>query len=144
MNFKEFLLMHLQIYCVLVTLIYAASLVIGIIYVPEQNIKYYQLAGPFVTAALCVLPTFITYFKNEPTLKQYIIRHIIQFVMIEAIVLFITQPPADTDKTLFRVIIGAVVFVVYMLVKLIVWLQKYRQSRQLTEQLKQFQKIHDS
>ena len=109
----------------------AASFVIGIIYVPEQNIKYYQLSGSFIMAAVCVLPTFVTYFKNEPTLKQYIIRHIIQFAIIEAVVLLMIQPPADTDKILFRVIIGAAVFVVYVLVKLTVWLQKYHQSKQL-------------
>lgn len=144
MNFKKFLLVHLQIYCVLVTLIYASSMIIGMIYVPEQNIKYYQLAGPFIIAAVCILPTFVTYFKTEPTLKQYIIRHMIQLAVIEATVLIMIQPPENTDQILFRVVIGAVVFVVYILVKLIIWLQKYHQSKQLTEQLKQFQKIHDS
>lgn len=144
MKFKDFLIMHLQIYCILVTLIFAVSMIMGMIYVPEENIKYSQLAGPFIIASVCILPTFITYFKNEPTLKQYIIRHIIQFALIEVMVLLMVQPQDDTDKTLFRVIVGVSVFVIYMFVKLIVWLQKYRQSRQLTEQLKQFQTLHDS
>lgn len=39
MTFKEFLLMHLQVFCVLVTLIYAASLIVGLIAVPDQCIR---------------------------------------------------------------------------------------------------------
>ena len=124
MTFKEFLLLHLQVFCVLVTLIYAASLIVGLIVVPEQNIKYYQLVGPFITAALCVLPSCITYFKKEPTLKQYIIRHIIQFAVIEGIVLWIIDPPQGSNKALFYVVIGVIVLVIYVLAKLTVWLQK--------------------
>lgn len=139
MELRKFFLMHIQIYCVLVTLIFAVSMVFGMIYAPEENIKYYQLAGPFIMAALCVLPSFITYFKSEPTLKQYIIRHIIQLTVIEAIVLLMVQPPDDMEQTFFRLFLGSIVLVVYMLVKLAVWLQKYLQSRQLADQLRKFQ-----
>lgn len=139
MTFKEFLLLHLQIFFVLVTLIFAASTVVGLIVIPEQNLRYSQLIGPFVIAALCVLPTFITYFKKEPTLKQYIIRHIIQFVVIEGIVLFFIDPPAGGNKVLFYIIIGAIVLIIYALTKFIILFQKYRQSKKLTEQLQLFQ-----
>lgn len=139
MTFKEFLLLHLQLYCVLVTLIFAATLIVGVVAVPDQNLRYYQLVGPFITAVLCVLPTFITYFKKEPTLRQYILRHIIQFAVIEAIVLFWTEPPAGVNPLLFYVIIGVIVLIIYALAKLTVWLQKYLQSKKLTEQLKVLQ-----
>lgn len=114
-------------------------MIIGVIYVPDQSIKYSQLAGPFIVAAFCILPTFITYFKKEPTLKQYIIRHIIQLATIEMMVLFMIEPPNNTNQILFRVIIGAVVFIIYVIVKLTMWLQKYQQSIHLTEQLKKLQ-----
>lgn len=140
MTFKEFLLLHLQLFCVLVTLIYAASLIVGMIAVPQQSLQYYQLVGPFILAALCVLPTFITYFRKEPTLGQYIFRHILQLALIEAIVLVFTEPPAGTGKVLFYVIIGVIVLVIYAIAKLMVWLQKYMQSKKLTEQLKQLQR----
>ena len=139
MTFKEFLLMHLQVFCVLVTLIYAASLIVGLIAVPDQSIRYYQLVGPFITAALCMLPACITYFKKEPNLKQYIIRHIIQFAMIEGIVLWMIDPPEGSNKVLFYVAIGVIVLVIYALTKLTIWLQKYMQSKKLTEQLKVLQ-----
>ena len=40
---------------------------------------------------------------------------------------------------LFYVILGAVVLVIYVLALLIMWLQKYRQSKKLTDQLKKLQ-----
>ena len=140
MSFRKFALLHLQIYCVLVTLIFAVSMIIGVIFTPDQELSYSQLVGPFITAALCVLPTFITYFRKEPTLPQYIIRHIIQLALIEALVLWMISPPEGTNKILFSVLIGVIVLVIYVFVKLIIWLQKSRESKILTEQLKKLQK----
>lgn len=139
MTYKRFLLLHLQLYCVLVTLIFAASLIVGVIFIPEQELRYSQLVGPFITAALCVLPTFVTYFKKEPTLPEYIIRHIIQLALIEAVVLWMISPPKGVDNTLFYLMIGVIVLVIYVLAKLAVWLQKSRESKMLTEQLKELQ-----
>ncbi len=139
MAFKRFLVLHLQLYCVLVTLIFAASYIVGMIFAPEQNISYSQLVGPFILAGLCVLPTFITYFRKEPTLKQFIIRSVIQLAVIEVIVLFFIQPPENTIAALFYLLIGAIVLVIYVLAKLTVWLNKYLQSKKLTEQLRDFQ-----
>ncbi len=140
MSFKEFLLLNMQVYCVLVTLIFATSLIVGLIFAPEQNLRYYHLASPFLMAALCTLPSFITYFKNEPTLKQYIFRHILQLMVIETVVLIMIEPPADTDSTLFYLMIGIITVVIFVLVKLMIWLRKYAESQKLTEQLKQMQK----
>ena len=121
MKFKEFLILHLQIYFVLVTLIFAASMTVGVIVTPDESLRYYQLIGPFVEAGLCLLPSVITYFKTEPTLPQYIFRHIIQLSVIEGII-FMTEPPADSKKV--YLILGVVVFIIYVASKLIVWLQK--------------------
>ena len=140
MKIKEFLLLHLQIYCILVTLIFAAITMIGVIFDPEEALGYHQLAVPFILTALCVLPTFITYFKTEPPLPQFIIRHVIQLAVIECIVLLAIKTPDGSDAIWFRVLIGAIVFAIYAIAKIAVWLQKYRQSKKLTEQLKNLQK----
>ena len=113
---------------------------VGVIFDPEEALGYHQLAVPFILTALCVLPTFITYFKTEPTLPQFIIRHVIQLAVIECIVLFAIKTPDGSDAIWFRVLIGAIVFAIYAIAKIAVWLQKYRQSKKLTEQLKNLQK----
>ncbi len=92
-------------------------------------------------AGLCVLPTCVSFFRKEPTLGQFIIRKAIELVLIECIILFIISPPDDDSipALLFYVILGAVVLVIYILALLIMWLQKYRQSKKLSDQLKKLQ-----
>lgn len=139
MPFKKFLILNLQIYCLLVTLILAVSAIFGCILAPEDNLHYYQLAGPFVVAGACVLPSFITYFKKEPTPAEFIIRNVIQLAVIEAIVMFMIQPPAEMNGTVFYVILGSAVMLIFAATKFIAWLQKYRESKTLTEQLRKLQ-----
>lgn len=143
MTFKKYLINLLQIYFVLVTLIFAASYIFGSLAAPDETIRYSQLAGPFILAAFCVVPSLITYFKKEPSLSEYIVRHVIQLAVIECIVLFLATPPQTMPPVLFRVILGLTVFAVYALVKLFMWLQKYLESKKLTDQLRALQKRED-
>jgi len=139
MTLKKYLLMQMQIYFLLVSLIFAASMIIGLIYSPDKPIYYSDLRGPFIIAALCVLPSFVTYFKDEPTVSQYVVRHIIQLAIIEVIVLLLVSAPENVNVILFKVIIGSCVLLIYVISKAMVILQKYRESQKLTEQLKAMQ-----
>ncbi|MBQ3299790.1 MAG: hypothetical protein IJG99_05825 [Ruminococcus sp.] len=141
MTIKEFLISRVQLFFLLTTLILAASAVIGAVIAPEEELHYYQLFGPMAFAGLCVLPTCVSFFRKEPTLGQFIFRKAIELILIECIILFIISPPDDGSipALLFYVILGAVVLVIYILALLIMWLQKYRQSKKLTDQLKNLQ-----
>lgn len=141
MTIKEFLISRVQLFFLLTTLILAASAVIGAVIAPEEELHYYQLFGPIAFAGLCVLPTCVSFFRKEPTLGQFIFRKAIELILIECIILFIISPPDDGSipALLFYVILGAVVLVIYILALLIMWLQKYRQSKKLTDQLKNLQ-----
>lgn len=136
MTVKEFIISRVQLFFFLVTLIFAVSMIIGLIFTPEKELYYYQLVGPFILAALCVFPTLVTYYRKEPAVWQYILRHIIQWILIECVVLTQITPPANANQALFYIVLGAVVLVIYLLASLMMWLQKVRQSKRLTEQLK--------
>lgn len=136
MTIKEFLISRIQLYFLLVTLIFAASMIIGMIFTPGQELYYYQLIGPFFLAALCVLPTFITYSRKEPTVRQVVLRNIIRLILIEGIVLTQIQPPEQENQVLFRILLAAAVLIVYLLASLMMWLRRVRQSGMMTEQLK--------
>ena len=140
MTFKQFILSRLQLFCVLVTLFLAASALMGIFLVPDQEIRPYHLFSPIIIAALCVLPTCVTFFKKEPTPLQYMLRLAAELTLVEAIVLLLVTPPASQDPFLFRVILGAAVVVIYILVTLLMWLQRYWQSKKMTEQLLRLQR----
>ena len=138
---KEFILSRLQLFFFLTTLILLVSAIIGTIFVPEQELHYYQLFFPFVMAGLCVLPTCVMYFRKEPTRKQYIFRCVIAWLLIEGIMLAIITPPENSSNDLaFYGLIGGVVLVIYVLAILMMWLQKYRQAKMLMVQLKALQK----
>ena len=139
MTFKRYFLMQLQIYFLLVSLIFAVSMVLGVIFSPNEPVYYSQFRGPFILAGLCVLPSFVTYYKDEPSVQEYIIRHFIQLVMIEAIVLFMIEPPENVSIMLFRVLVGISVFIIYVITKALIMLQKYKESIKLTKQLKEMQ-----
>ena len=88
MTIKEFIISRVQIFFFLVTLILTATVVLGAIYQPDKELRYYHLLSPVILAACCVLPTCVTYFKKEPTPAQFIIRQIIELALIEAVVMF--------------------------------------------------------
>ena len=136
MTIKEFLISRIQLYFLLVTLIFAVSMIIGMIFTPGQELYYYQLIGPFFLAALCVLPTFITYSRKEPTVRQVVLRNIIRLILIEGIVLTQIQPPEQENQVLFRILLAAAVLIVCLLASLMMWLRRVRQSGMMTEQLK--------
>ena len=97
---------------------------------------------PVRTAAWCVLPTCVTYFRKEPDLRQYLLRLVLQLILIQAEVILLIAPPADgsVSPVRFYGTLGVTVFVIYAAVMLMFWLQKVRQSRKLTQQLIEFQK----
>ena len=139
MTLREFIISRVHLYFILVALIFAVSMGVGLIFTPDRAIYYYQLIGPFILAGMCVLPTLVTYFRKEPTLGQYSLRHAIQLLLIEGIVLTQIQPPENGSPVVFYIVMGAAVPVVYLLASLLMWLQKLRESKKLTEQLKLFQ-----
>lgn len=142
MTLKEFIISRVQLFFFLVPLILTATVVIGSVAAPEQEIHYYQLLNPIITAGLCVLPTCVTYFRKEPTLKQYIPRLAIQLVLIQCVVMILISPPADGGITpiQYYLLLNTAVVFIYVLTMLMFWFQKYRQSKKLTEQLKKLQK----
>ena len=139
MTIKEFIISRVQIFFTLVTLILTATVILGAIYQPDRELRYYHLLSPVILAACCVLPTCVTYFKKEPTAGQYIIRQIIELALIEAVVMLIISVPEGIAKPMFYLVLGAVIAVIYVLTMVMMWLQKVQQSQKLTEQLKNFQ-----
>ena len=142
MTIKEFIISRFQLFCFLVTLILTAEYIIGAVAAPDQLLHNKDLLGPIAAAGLCIIPTCVTYFKKEPTLRQYVVRLVIQLILIEIIMLIAVNP--DIGNTMSRVqirlMIGAVTFVIYILAVMIMYFRNYMQSKDLTTDLLRFQK----
>lgn len=92
----------------------------------------------FLTGILGALPTFLFYFKNEPTKKQFKVRTVIHFILIESVVM--------TEGALFEwygsLVDALVLFVVILAVYLFVWAYSYfmniHLARDINAALKRF------
>ena len=141
MTIKEFILSRFQLFFFLVTLILFAEYVIGALSNPEQVLHNRDLLAPIAAAGLCIVPTCVTYFKKEPTVKQYITRLILQLVLIEGVMLTAANPHAVEGLSEGRLYasVAASTFVIYVLAVLIMYLKNYMQSKALTKELLLFQ-----
>lgn len=141
MTIKEFIISRFQLFFFLVTLILIAEYVIGVFAAPDQVLHNKDLLGPVAAAGLCIIPTCVTYYKKEPTLKQYFVRLIIQLVLIETVMFIAANPDMGNgmSEAQVRIMIGAATFIIYVLAVLIMYCRNYRQSKALTSELKKFQ-----
>ena len=141
MTVKEFIISRVQLFFYLVTLILAAEAVVGAILAPDQRLGYIDLLDPIITAGLCIIPTLVTYFKNEPTVKQYIIRLVIQLVLIEAVMLTVARPKAqpNVSELSSTIMLGLITFVIYVSAVAVMGWRNYIQSKKLTAELKALQ-----
>ena len=85
----------------------------------------------FLTGILGALPSFLFYFKNEPTKNQFRLRTVIHFIVIEAVVM--------TEGELFKWyegLVGALVFfAVVLAVYLFVWAYSYFMNMHLARDI---------
>jgi len=141
MNIKEFLMRRIYLYFVLVTLITVAIMFMGIIFDGERTFGYDSLASPLIFAAFSIMPTFVMYSSKELSIKQVIVRKLIQFVMIEGIVIAIAclSPVIDSNNIGILMLLSLIVLVIYILVNAAMWLQNYMLAKKLTEEIIQYQ-----
>ncbi len=140
MTVKEFLLKRLQLFFFLSTMILIAQAVIGTIAEPGETLhgRYIDLLSSVWIAALCILPTVVTYSRKKLTVKQMLLRHAIQLVLIEGVMFVIACTNGLRDFKVLILIVAAV-FVIYALSLLMIWLGQLRESKKITEQLHRLQ-----
>lgn len=86
-------------------------------------------------AGLCIIPTIVIYSKKELTMKQMVVRYIIQLVLIEIIMLFLTAFGIELSqqKSLSIILIAGITAVIYALAIFIMWYRQYQESKRLTK-----------
>ena len=141
MTFKEFIIPKIQMFFFLVTMILMAQVILGNAIEPDRVLYYKDFSSTFVIAFLCMLPTVVLYSKKELSINQMIIRHAIQFALIETIMLTlaITEIDNSSEKLLSVILIAIVTAVIYTLAIFMMWYRQRLESKKLTELLKNFQ-----
>lgn len=144
MEFKRFLINKLIVFFTLSTLITVVISLIGSAYDADASFGYDALLVPIKYAALCMLPTLVTYSRRELSPKQVLLRKALMFVLIEAAVLFIvyTRPGIDSGSTQVVLSIAGSVLVVFVLTNVFLWLKDSSEAKRLNRDLAEFQKHH--
>ena len=144
MEFKRFLVNKLILFFMLSTLITAAVSLIGLLFDGDTRFGYKEMLTPIEYAALCLLPTFVTFSKRELSPKALLARKALMLVLIEGVILFIafTSDVIDTGRVEVVLAIAGSVLVIFVLVHLFMWLKDAAEAKKLNRELEAFQKHH--
>ena len=144
MDFKRFLVNKLILFFMLSTLITAAVSLIGLLFDGDTRFGYKEMLTPIEYAALCLLPTLVTFSKRELSPKALLARKALMLVLIEGVILFIafTSDVIDTGRVEVVLAIAGSVLVIFVLVHLFMWLKDAAEAKKLNRELEAFQKHH--
>lgn len=141
MTFKEHFKSVMSFYFIIVTLVNAATFVLGSIFRPDQTFGYEAFLSPLVYAAIALVPMLCMYSKRELKLRQYILREVFQLLTIEAVLIIFglgTESLLPENRKLTAAFAFSV-FVIYVLVVIISWLLDLKQAKTINSDLKSFQ-----
>ena len=138
MSKKEFMGQVFISFFVVVTCINLGMAFMGMIYAPDTRFGYEALLFPVFYGFLGILPSAVLYRRKELTVKQMLLRKIIQLILIEAIMVGIVFFLGGTDfSTLLPFMI--MVLAVCLAAEGILWLAADKKVKKLNAQLKRFQ-----
>ena len=138
MSKKEFMGQVFISFFVVVTCINLGMAFMGMIYAPDTRFGYEALLFPVFYGFLGILPSAVLYSRKELTVKQMLLRKIIQLILIEAIMVGIVFFLGGTDfNTLLPVMV--LVLAVCLAAEGILWLAADKKVKKLNAQLKRFQ-----
>lgn len=145
MEFKKFLIEKLILFFMLSTLITAAVSLIGSAYDKDALWGYDALLAPMRYAALCILPTFVTWSRHELSLRELLFRKALMLVLLEGVMLYIafTSPVIDTDGIRVVLTLMGSVLIIFLLVNLFLWLRDSVEAGRMNQDLENFRRLHD-
>lgn len=145
MRGKELIRDMINTYFMLTTMILVVMAVLGTYFMPEIRFGYEQFETPLIYAAWGTLPNVVMYAKKELTMKQMLVRKIIQLILVEIIVILVALPTEILEGGNNALLISMVscIFVIYVLTHIIEWYQDSITAKQMTEELMRFQQKHE-
>ncbi len=139
---KEHIKDNLINFFIIVTMVNIVIFICGSLFAPDQNITYAAFIVPIIDGILGSIPGLIMYSKRELTVKQMIIREVIQFFMVEIIILLFSFGFSGfrIENLNMMAIVALSVAAVYISVWVIRFFLDSRKAKKMTDDLKLFQK----
>ena len=139
---KERLGEAFRLYFILVTLITILLMVVGMLFDSDRTLSYEAYFSPLFYAFIGVIPVFFFQSDKELSMKGFIIRSIIQILIIEAAILVIVfnapNIPSDRIEVVISIAVG--ILVVYILSLVVEYIFELTQAKEMNAYLEEYQK----
>ncbi len=136
MSIKEFLERQLSNMLMIQAGVGLAMGVLGSIYEPEARFGCKAFFAPLIYAFFCTLPGIVGYSAKELTMKQMLIRELINFLLVELTMLSLLYVQGALKSVDRALALAVAVLAVYLVTLLAGWLRDGRVAQDMNEQLK--------
>ena len=142
MHGKEFIADCISTFFTVVTLINIAMFLMGISIFPDMTMGYESFIIPVIYGLAGTIPNIAMYSNRELRVGELMVRKVIQLLLTEGCVLFaVFFGSAKTDRDPWLIAVVALsVFIIFILASLFDWIQNYLSAKQMTQDLKIFQR----
>lgn len=145
MDFKTFFVKKIMMsFFVSITCISAAMALIGMLFEPNARLGYEAFLSPLIFGALATLPMLVQYSKEELSFKQTVIRNVIHFLLLEAVILSILYFWGLLTSVSMAISLGISILVIDLTVNLVLWINDRRTAKEFNHALKKLQNDYGS
>lgn len=145
MNFKTFFIKEIMMsFFVSSTCICAAMALVGMIFETDTLFGYEAFLSPLIFGAIASFTLLVKYSRRELSLKQAAIRNILHFILLEATILFVLYIIGALRSVSVTVSLAISIFMIYLTVNLVLWINDKRTAREFNNALKILQNDHDN
>lgn len=125
-----------------VTLINLAMFILGLLFRPDQRFGYEVFIYPLIYGLIGMIPILVVRTQKELSVKQIIIRKIMQLFLLMVLLLGCIFGQSLTEPDRIPAIIGVAfsIVLIYVLVNVIEWMMDERAAKDMTEDLLQMQR----
>ncbi|WMC92358.1 hypothetical protein [Kineothrix sp. MB12-C1] len=137
MDYKTFFVKKIMMsFFVSVTCICAVMALIGMIFESDIRFGYEAFLSPLIFGAIASLPLLVKYSRSELSLKQTVVRNVIHFVLLEAVILSVLYFGEILTSMSMAISLGISIFVVDLTVNLVLWINDKRIANEFNSALK--------
>jgi hypothetical protein len=140
MNFKTFFLKNILLnFFISTTCIGAAMAVMGLIFEPDTRFGYGAFLSPLIYGALAILPQLVMYSKKELTVKQVIVRRVVNLILLEMLIVGMIYSLGAVTNISVLVSVMVSVLVIYLTVNIVRWVSDNNTAKEFNAALKTWQ-----
>lgn len=126
-------------FCICTTGITLLSGIMGLIFFPEEKVGYEAFFSPPLFGFLSVLCGAVTFSRKELSIRQVMMRRVLQLALIEAMVFGLNYAEGVVFEPVAALSLMMSIAVVFVAVYLVLWLNDRKSAKDFNVKLKEYQ-----